>query len=76
MYYNVQVLGLRLGNTPLTFSAANWEASYGTIVDSGTTFSFLPLDTVLSFEAHLHHILHNAKLQLVKQPPFRLCFQA
>jgi hypothetical protein len=75
MYYNVRVLGLRLGDSALAFRAADWEASFGTILDSGTTFSFLPLQTVVSFEAQLRQSFRAANLLVVKRPFFRLCFQ-
>lgn len=74
MYYNVQVAGVRLGDVDLPFSAAAWEAGYGTILDSGTTFSFVPLETAAALEAELRRVVAAGGWQEVRRAPFKLCF--
>jgi Xylanase inhibitor C-terminal len=41
-FYNVHISGVSLGKERLDIDLAPFEQSYGTIIDSGTTFTYLP----------------------------------
>lgn len=43
-FYNVQISGIAFGEQQLDIDLAPFEKSYGTIIDSGTTFTYLPSD--------------------------------
>eukprot|EP00892_Ulva_mutabilis_P012167 jgi/Ulvmu1/9322/UM050_0071.1 len=48
-YYNVNVEGLRFGDELLNIDLSALEQGYGTIVDSGTTFTYLPSQAHAAF---------------------------
>lgn len=41
-FYNLHIEGIKFGEEALNIDHAAMELSYGTIVDSGTTFTYLP----------------------------------
>lgn len=48
-FYNVLIQGVKFGEELLNVDLAAMERGYGTIVDSGTTFSYLPTQAHAAF---------------------------
>ena len=76
MYYNVAVAGLALGDTALEFESQEWEAGYGTVLDSGTTFSFVPKRTAAHLRTELYTLAESQGFPVVPVPGYDLCFQS
>ncbi|KAK9843713.1 hypothetical protein WJX81_003429 [Elliptochloris bilobata] len=65
-YYSVALEALVVGGDKLDVKPATYEVGYGTVLDSGTTFTYLPSDAFVSFREAvtrfaLAHGLHVTK---------------
>eukprot|EP00191_Tetraselmis_sp_GSL018_P003793 CAMPEP_0177598816 /NCGR_PEP_ID=MMETSP0419_2-20121207/12605_1 /TAXON_ID=582737 /ORGANISM="Tetraselmis sp., Strain GSL018" /LENGTH=521 /DNA_ID=CAMNT_0019091395 /DNA_START=616 /DNA_END=2181 /DNA_ORIENTATION=+ len=52
-YYNINLHGMSLGDERLNSPASAWVNGYGVVVDSGTTFTYIPSQAYNSFRSIL-----------------------
>jgi Xylanase inhibitor C-terminal len=76
MFYNVAVTGVSLGPSEVSFSGAAWDGSYGTVLDSGTTFSYLPATSAASFQEMLEDVARGAGFGEIAVAGYGFCFRA
>ncbi|KAH9315061.1 hypothetical protein KI387_023688, partial [Taxus chinensis] len=56
-YYNIQLKGMRVAGNPLPLSRQVFDGKFGTVVDSGTTYAYLPEAAFVAFrDAVIKHI--------------------
>ena len=68
MYYNVQLAGVALGTHALHFDPSAFEQLTGTVLDSGTTFSFFPTNTARAFLQRVRSLMAQAAFSAVTVP--------
>jgi hypothetical protein len=73
-FYNIPISAISLGGHDLPVSVPDFEAGYGALLDSGTTFTFLPSKTALAFERQLVLLVKQAGFKRVRGLPSRFCF--
>lgn len=73
-FYNIPISAISLAGQSLPVSVPDFEAGYGAILDSGTTFTFLPSETALAFERQLVLVVQAAGFKRVRGLSSRLCF--
>ncbi|XP_057861928.2 aspartic proteinase nepenthesin-1 [Cryptomeria japonica] len=56
-YYNIQLKGMRVAGTSLPLNPQVFDGKYGTVVDSGTTYAYLPEAAFVAFrDAVIKHL--------------------
>lgn len=76
-YYNVLMKGMRLGGEDLNLDLLPFERSYGTILDSGTTFTYLPSTAHKTFsDAFVKAVEGTGRQVILEQSVGTYCFIA
>ncbi|XP_023754329.1 aspartic proteinase 36 [Lactuca sativa] len=74
-YYNIKLRGLHVAGKRLDLSPSVFDGRLGTILDSGTTYAFLPEAAFLAFKDAIMKELHNAKQINGPDPGYNdICF--
>lgn len=58
-FYNVHLSGMGFGDEQLDIDLGPFEQSYGTIIDSGTTFTYLPTAAYQKFSLAFVAVMDN-----------------
>lgn len=76
-YYSVKLKGLRVGDDDLNMPATVFDQGYGTVLDSGTTFVYLPTQAYQSFARAVRKAATASNLTMIpgSDPAFRdVCY--
>ncbi|KAI3521057.1 hypothetical protein L1887_10516 [Cichorium endivia] len=76
-YYNIKLRGLHVAGKRLPLSPSVFDGRLGTILDSGTTYAFLPEPAFLAFKEAIMKELHDVKLINGPDPGYNdICFSS
>ncbi|CAK0779405.1 hypothetical protein CVIRNUC_004765 [Coccomyxa viridis] len=67
-YYSIRLESLWVGDVELAVRPERYEEGYGTVLDSGTTFTYLPTDAFQSFKESVTAFALEHGLKSVKGP--------
>lgn len=76
-YYSVQLMGITVGSSKLNVPMETYEEGYGTVLDSGTTFTYLPTEAFRAFRDAVTAFAVGNGLKMTKGPDpkfFDICF--
>ncbi|XP_065876070.1 aspartic proteinase 36-like [Euphorbia lathyris] len=74
-YYNIDLKEIHVAGERLPLKPAVFDGKYGTVVDSGTTYAYLPEEAFLAFKEAIMKELHSLKQIMGPDPNFNdLCF--
>ncbi|XP_021903439.1 aspartic proteinase-like protein 2 isoform X2 [Carica papaya] len=60
-YYNIELKELRVAGKPLKLSPKIFDGKHGTVLDSGTTYAYLPKDAFIAFRNAVMKEIHFLK---------------
>lgn len=66
-FYNVHLTGIGFGKELLDIDLKPFEQSYGTIIDSGTTFTYFPTEAYRKFSEAFIAVLDNIGLDVMME---------
>lgn len=76
-FYNVHLSGINLGKEQLDIDFTPFEQSYGTILDSGTTFTYLPSEAYKTFsDAFVKAVEATGRKVMMEESVGTYCFVA
>ncbi|KAG9440280.1 hypothetical protein H6P81_020445 [Aristolochia fimbriata] len=74
-YYNIELKELHVGGAPLQLPPRVFDGKHGTVLDSGTTYAYLPEAAFVAFKDALIKNLHNLKQISGPDPTYHdICF--
>ncbi|KAG6605196.1 Aspartic proteinase-like protein 2, partial [Cucurbita argyrosperma subsp. sororia] len=76
-YYNVDLKGIHVAGKKLVLSPSVFDGRYGTVLDSGTTYAYLPEEAFGAFKDAIMDELHSLKKIDGPDPNFKdTCFSS
>ncbi|CAL5324587.1 unnamed protein product [Camellia sinensis] len=74
-YYNIELKGINVAGKPLSVNPSVFDGKHGTILDSGTTYAYLPETAFLAFKDAITRELHLLKRIPGPDPNYNdICF--
>ncbi|XP_068654593.1 aspartic proteinase 36-like isoform X2 [Aristolochia californica] len=74
-YYNIELKELHVGGAPLPLPPKVFDGKHGTVLDSGTTYAYLPEAAFVAFRDAIIKNLHNLKQIRGPDPNYNdICF--
>ncbi|GAB2293823.1 hypothetical protein Dimus_028036 [Dionaea muscipula] len=57
-YYNIELKEIHVAGKPLKLSPSVFDGKYGTVLDSGTTYAYLPEEAFVAFKSAILNSIH------------------
>lgn len=74
-YYNIELKEIHVAGKPLLLNPKVFDGKHGTVLDSGTTYAYLPETAFVAFKDAIRKELHSLKLIDGPDPNFKdICF--
>lgn len=74
-YYNIKLTGLNVAGKPLKLDPKIFDGKHGTVLDSGTTYAYLPEGAFLAFKSAIVENLNHLKQIRGPDPNYNdICF--
>lgn len=74
-YYNIELKELLVGGEPLRVHSSVFDHKHGTVLDSGTTYAYLPEEAFVAFKEAIMGKLHSLKQIRGPDPNYKdICF--
>ncbi|KAK4789755.1 hypothetical protein SAY86_017059 [Trapa natans] len=76
-YYNIDLKELHVGGKPLSLSPDIFDGKYGSVLDSGTTYAYLPDEAFLAFKEAIMKEVQSLKKIRGPDPNYNdICFSS